>query len=121
MGGGEIATVVVLTRGAQRSVDSLKRAVRAQRLRFELREQSGIVPGIPHHSLIGRGSQRPSKVFRAGRSVMETAARPSSIQFGPDAPKRHPMLPTESLQGLGCAQCGGGITAQGSETGCPEG
>src|ERR1700722_4098184 len=30
------------------------------------------------------------------------------------------MLPTESLQGLGCAQCGGGITAQGFETGWPE-
>ena len=93
---GEIATVVDLTREGQGFVDSLKRAVRAQRLRFELREQRGIVPGVPHHSLIGRGSQRPSKAIGSSRGVGEAAACPFDVQFGLDTPKRHPMLPTES-------------------------
>ena len=116
---GEIATIVNLVGEDQRFVYPRQCAVHAQRLRLELREQRGIEPGVPHHSQIGRGSQRLSKVFCAGRGVVDAAARPPGFQFGIDAPKGHPMLPAESLQFLGRAQSRGSVTAQDFETGFP--
>jgi hypothetical protein len=69
--------------------------------------------------LIRQGRLRPPNFGRAGGSVMETAARPPRMQFSPDAPKRHPMLPAEALQGLSRAQRRTGVATQYFEKGFP--
>ena len=68
-------------------VDARQRAVRAERLRLELREQPGIEPSIADAAVIRQDRQRPSKLFRSGRGVIETTARPPHIQFGHDGAK----------------------------------
>ena len=119
---GEIAAIFDSIREGQRFVDVRQCDVRAQRLCLELCEQHVVEPGIAEAATntIGRERQRPSKVFRSRRGVMKTASRPPQIQFAPDAPRRHPVLPAESLQGLGRAQRGGGVAAQEFEVGPPD-
>ena len=90
MGKGEIAAIFDSICVGQRFVDVRQCDVRAQRLRFELCEQHVVEPCIADAATttIGRNRQRPSKVFRSRRGVMETTARPPQIQFAPDAPRR---------------------------------
>ncbi len=79
---GEIATIFDLTREGQAFVDARQRAVRAQRLGLEFREQNGMeISPIPS-ARIGESRQRPPKLGRTGSGVMKATARPSRIEFG---------------------------------------
>src|SRR5215813_5844065 len=116
---GEIAAIVDAPRESQGFIDACERAVRAQRLPLKLCEQHGIEPNIGRRALIGQGRLRTPNFGRAGGGVMETAARPPGMQFSPDAPELHPMLPAEALQGLSRAQRRSGVAAQYFEKGFP--
>jgi hypothetical protein len=63
--------------------------------------------------------QRPAKVFRAYRGVMQTTARPSRTQPRVSAPEWHPVLPAEAIQGLCCDQRCGGVSPQDFEARFP--
>jgi hypothetical protein len=60
MGKGEVATIFDLTRQGQSFVDARQRAVRAQRLRLESRQQDGVEPRTDPCALAQPLRQRPA-------------------------------------------------------------
>ena len=109
---GQVATSFDLTGEGHGFIDARQRVLRAQRLRLEFRKQPFKEPSIVQHALFDAVRQGPTKLFRPGRRVMKTTACPSRAQFRSGAPERHPMLPTETLQGFCRLQRGGGLSAQ---------
>ena len=109
---GQVTTSFDLACERHGLIDARQRALQAQRLRLELREQPRVEPSIEPDALIGAVGQRPTNVFRASCSVMETTARPSHHQFRHGAIERQSVLLAEALQGLRRDQRCGGVSAQ---------
>ena len=100
MGKGEVATSFNLPRESNSLIDAASARAPRPGSPLEFSKQPRVEPSIEPEVLIDAVRQRPTKVFCPGRSVMKTTARPSRTQSGFGAPKWHPILSAEAIQGL---------------------
>ena len=93
-----------LVREGESLVDASQRAVRTQRLRLKLRQQSAVEPQIDPDALLDESRQNPSNLGCAGHGIIHPTPSPTSMQFGFVEVLRRPMLSRDDLQSLGRAQ-----------------
>ena len=109
-----------LVREAESFVDASQRAVRAQRFRLELRQQSGVEPQVDPNALIDESRQNPSNLGCASRRVIDPTPRPTRMQFGLVEVLHYPVFSRDELQSLGRAQRRHGVAAPDFQIRFPE-
>ena len=92
-----------LVRETKGFVDARERAVRAQRFRLKLCEQTGVEPQIDLDALIDERRQNPSNLGCASRRVVDPTLRPTQMQFGLVEVLSNPVFLRDKLQRFGCA------------------
>ena len=93
---GEECEVRGLIRADQCFIDTCDRAVRAQRLEFQIRKQALKECEDESHALIDQDRQRLSHFGGARGGVGEATVSPTDNHFGNGAPLAHPMLRAET-------------------------
>ena len=101
---GKRATMFDLVREAESFVDASQRAVRSQRFRLELRQQSAVEPEVDPDALIDESRQNPSNLGCASHRIIDPTPRPTRMQFGLVDVLHHPVLSRDGFQSLGRAQ-----------------
>jgi hypothetical protein len=109
---GEGCKVRGLIRADQRFIDACDRAVRPQRLEFQIREKPLKKCDEEPPALIDQDRQRLSHFGDAFGGVDEPTVSPTDNHFGNGAPLAHPVLSAEILQCLGRDQGCCGIATQ---------
>ncbi len=95
---GEGCKVRGLIRADQCFIDACDRAVRAQRLEFQIREEPLKEYDDNSHALIHQDRQRLAHFGGACRGTGEATVSPTDDHFGNGAPLAHPVLFAETLQ-----------------------
>ena len=109
---GEGCKVRGFIRADQCFIDACDRAVRPQRLEFQIPEQPLKERDEEPPALIDQDRQRLSHFGSACGGVGEATVSPTDNHFGNGAPLAHPVLSAEILQSLGRDQGGCGIATQ---------
>ena len=117
---GERATMFDLVREAESFVNASQRAVRSQRFRLELRQQSGIEPQVDPNALIDESRQNPSNLGRASYRVIDPTPRPTRMQSGLVEKLHHRLFSRDELQSLGRPQRRHGIATPDFQIRLPE-
>ena len=109
---GEGCKVRGLIRADQCFIDSCDRAVRAQCLEFQIREEPLKEYDDNSHALVDQYRQRLLHFGGACGGTGEAAVSPTDDHFGNGAPLAHPVLSADTLQSLPRDQGGCGVATQ---------
>ena len=105
---------------AESFVDASQRAVRSQRFRLQLRQQSAVEPQVDPNALIDESRQNPSNLGCASHRVIDPTPRPTRMQFGLVDVLHHPVFSRDGLQSLGRAQRRQGVATPDFQIRIPE-